>query len=102
MYFAGLVSRRNAQINAAPRAGPVAINRKPVKSPKCWTIVPIEAVPIAAAMPRIVPSTPCARLNRPVPVVRSVVQQLHGHHQQRIGDQCEQQRAHRFDGEAGE
>jgi hypothetical protein len=29
MYFAGLVSGRNPQINAAPTAGPVAINKKP-------------------------------------------------------------------------
>jgi hypothetical protein len=72
----GFVSGRNAQIRAAALTGPMAISKNPVKSPNCCTRKPTEPVPIAAAMPRIVPSTPCAKLNRPVPVVRSVTTRM--------------------------
>jgi hypothetical protein len=36
-------------MTAAARAGPMAIKKKPVKSPKCCTRKPTEPVPIAAA-----------------------------------------------------
>src|SRR5262249_61076522 len=74
--FAGFVSGKNVQITTGPSAGPADISRNPGRSPNCCTMKPTEAVPTAAAMPRIVPSTPCARLNRPVPMVRSVITRM--------------------------
>src|SRR5438067_2001662 len=59
--------------SAVPASITAAMDRNPPRSPNWWTMNPAPPVLTAAAMPISIPSTPCARLNRPVPVVSSVI-----------------------------
>ena len=71
-YLAGIVSGIAAHSNVVAMAEAAARIRKPSQWPSPWKINPVAVVLIEAAMAIKVPTDPRTKLNRPVPVVRSV------------------------------
>src|SRR5580704_9198401 len=70
---AGFVSETNIQINAVAAAATAAMAMNPPAGPIPWNKNPVANVLTEAAIPIIAPTAPCARLNRPVSLVRSVI-----------------------------
>src|SRR6516162_11580038 len=75
-YLAGIVSGNAAHNDAVAIAEAAARIRKPSHWPSPSKRKPVAAVLIEAAMAIRVPTAPRTKLNRPVPVVRSVITRI--------------------------
>src|SRR5262249_42952678 len=69
--FAGFVSGISSQARKTVLSATTAMLRNPIALPKFPTIKPKNVVLTVAPMPASIPTKPCAKLNLPVPVVRS-------------------------------
>src|SRR5262245_17245477 len=75
-YLAGIVSGIAAHSKAVATAETAARIRKPSQWPRASKRKPVAVVLIEAAMAIRVPTAPRTKLNRPVPVVRSVITRI--------------------------
>ena len=108
--FDGFVSGTKDQAMATAAKAIATTSKNPAERPKLPATKPVSVVLSAAPIPAMVPTKPWAKLNRPVPCVRSAtinavknpkhspadaVECLNGDEQRRVCDQREQHRSDR-------